>query len=84
MIIHVWEGNLEFRKITGNENYRPAPQQNEKDNHRFYFPGKACVRRKPFQTARLNEGARLIYLLNKGLVENKNGQKDDVSTLSIW
>jgi hypothetical protein len=35
-----------------------------------------------FQTTRLNEGARLIYTLNAGLSENKNGQSEEISTLS--
>jgi len=47
------------------------------------FPEKLVFDGNSFQTARLNEGARLIYLLNKELDENKNGQKDDISTLSI-
>ena len=47
------------------------------------FPEKLVFDGNTFQTARLNEGARLIYTLNKGLDENKNGQREDLSTLSI-
>jgi len=35
-----------------------------------------------FQTAKLNEGAALIYALNKGFSENKKGQNTDFSALS--
>jgi site-specific DNA recombinase len=34
------------------------------------------------RTTRLNEGARLIYTLNAGLSENKNGQSEEISALS--
>jgi site-specific DNA recombinase len=47
------------------------------------FPEKLIFDGSRFQTARLNEGARLIYTLNAGLSENENGQKTDFSALSI-
>ena len=47
------------------------------------YPEKITFDGINFQTARLNEGARLVYLLNKELDENKNGQKEDISALSI-
>ena len=46
------------------------------------FPEKLVFDRSGFQTTRLNEGARLIFTLNAGLSENKNGQSEDISTLS--
>ena len=47
------------------------------------FPEKLVFEGNTFQTARMNEGARLIYVLNKGLDENKNGQREGLSALSI-
>jgi len=47
------------------------------------FPEKLVFDGNRFQTARLNEGARLIYLMNKEMDENKNGQREDLSALSI-
>ena len=46
------------------------------------FPEKLVFDGERFQTTRLNEGARLIYLLNEGCSENENGQREDFSTLS--
>jgi site-specific DNA recombinase len=46
------------------------------------FPEKLNFDGKRFQTTRLNEGARLIYTLNEGLSENKNGQSEEISALS--
>jgi site-specific DNA recombinase len=46
------------------------------------FPEKLTFDGKRFQTTRLNEGARLIYTLNEGLSENKNGQSEEISALS--
>ena len=47
------------------------------------YPEKLVFDEINFQTTRLNEGARLIYLLNKELDENKNGQRESISALSI-
>jgi site-specific DNA recombinase len=46
------------------------------------FPEKLVFDGLGFQTTRLNEGARLIYTLNAGLSENKNGQSDEIFALS--
>jgi site-specific DNA recombinase len=46
------------------------------------FPEKLTFDGKRFQTTRLNEGARLIYMLNESLSEKKNGQSKEISTLS--
>lgn len=46
------------------------------------FPEKLVFDGNHFQTARLNEGARLIYTLNAGFSENKNGQREKNSPLS--
>jgi hypothetical protein len=46
------------------------------------FPEKLIFDGFDFQTARLNEGAALVYTLNKGLAQNKKGQKTDISALS--
>jgi hypothetical protein len=46
------------------------------------FPEKLVFDGSGFQTTRLNEGARLIYTLNAGLSENKNGQSEEISALS--
>ena len=46
------------------------------------FPEKLIFDGKTFQTARLNEGARLIYTLNEGCSENEKGQKTENSALS--
>lgn len=46
------------------------------------FPGKTLFDGSRFQTARLNEGARLIYTLNEGFSENEKGQKTEKTALS--
>jgi site-specific DNA recombinase len=46
------------------------------------FPEKLVFDGIHFQTTRLNEGASLIYTLNKGFSENKKGQREDFSALS--
>jgi hypothetical protein len=37
-----------------------------------------------YQTARVNEAARLIYSLDAGFKEMKNGKDNDFSRLSRW
>lgn len=46
------------------------------------FPEKLVFDGFYFRTARLNESARLIYTLNKGLDENENGQMMEKTALS--
>ncbi|HEY4062021.1 MAG TPA: recombinase family protein [Puia sp.] len=46
------------------------------------YPEKLVFDGKRFQTARLNEGVRLIYTLNEGLAKNEKGQREDISALS--
>lgn len=46
------------------------------------FPEKLVFDGNTFQTARLNEGVRLIYTLNEGFSGNEKGQKTDISALS--
>ncbi len=46
------------------------------------FPEKLIFDGKGFQTARLNEGARLIYTLNEGFSGNEKGQKTEKTALS--
>jgi site-specific DNA recombinase len=46
------------------------------------FPEKLVFDGNRFQTARLNEGARLIYTLNKSFSGNEKGQKTEKTALS--
>ena len=46
------------------------------------FPEKLVFDGEHFQTTRLNEGARLIYLLNQGLPKKEKGQSEEEFTLS--
>ncbi|MNE74605.1 hypothetical protein D3C80_1706950 [compost metagenome] len=46
------------------------------------FPENFTIVKNTFRTARVNEVLELIYRINKGLFENKNGIKKDLSSLS--
>ena len=48
------------------------------------YPEKLTFDGFTYRTARVNEAARLIYILDKGFKEMKNGKSNGFSRLSRW
>jgi site-specific DNA recombinase len=63
--------------------YEKADSKTKREIIGSIYPEKLVFDGFHYRTARLNETVRLIYSLEKGFIENKNGQTESIFDLSI-
>jgi site-specific DNA recombinase len=64
--------------------YSEGKIEQQRDIIGTIYPQKLEIEKGTYRTPKVNEGADIIYLINSGLEENKNGTEYDFTRLSHW